>query len=405
MKFFEQLGNHVHEAWRAKGFDERAFHDVAVDCMRAHLPSEHVSPDDVIEWVHESRAIVPQFDLTMRFGQPPINVFTSARFVIEVLFWVDSTTAIHQHGFSGAFHVLEGSSLHVQYEFRAEQRYTDRIMTGQLEVDRIEHLHKGDVRAIQSGSALIHSLFHLDRPSVSVVVRTVQEPFAGPQYRYERSGVAWDPFFTTDLATRQLQTLELLLKLERPNFLKRAQRTIEASDPLTAFLLLDWLLISVPQEQSSSVLDSLRSPHTDLIKRIRARRDDQMWETALIDLRKRIRSAEHRFFLALLLNLPNRKHIVELVREAFPGAPPTETIVRWVSELSQTYLDDGKNALEIPLDESALRVFAHLVDGATDDQVMARLREEFDDVDDSIEDVRELCAAFRKSIFRTLLTS
>jgi hypothetical protein len=244
----------------------------------------------------------------------------------------------------------------------------------------------------------------LDRPSVSVVVRTIEDPLAGPQYRYVRSGVAWDTFFTTDLATRQLQTLELLRKLGRPEFLARAQRTIEAADPMTAFLLLDWLLISAPEEQSSAVLDSLRSPHTDLVERVRARRDDPIWERTLLKLRERIRSAEHRFFLALLLNLPNRKRILEIVREAYPGTPAVETVVRWVSELSETHLDDGKNALAIPFDESALRVFAHLVDGATDDQVIARLREEFDEVDENAADVRELCAAFRKSlVFRTLL--
>jgi hypothetical protein len=34
---------------------------------------------------------------------------------IEALFWVDGTTSIHQHSFSGAFQVLAGKSIHSRY--------------------------------------------------------------------------------------------------------------------------------------------------------------------------------------------------------------------------------------------------------------------------------------------------
>jgi hypothetical protein len=38
---------------------------------------------------------------------------------------------------------------------------------------------------------------------------------------------------------------------------------------------------------------------------------------------------EHRFFLALLLNVSTRTDLLALVEQSFPEAPPVETILRW----------------------------------------------------------------------------
>jgi hypothetical protein len=404
MEFFNRLGERVLRTWKERNFDEQIFHEVAVAEMRELPPSDHVSLDDVVDWVHDAPRIAPQGSLTNPFGSPPVTVYRNDRFYIEVLFWVDATTGVHQHHFSGAFHVLAGSSLHSEYAFRTEHRYSDRLKIGQLDLLKVEHLRRGDVRAIRSCDALIHSLFHLDRPTVSVVVRTEDDPFAGPQYAYARNGVAWDPFYMTDSGKKQQQTLALLHSLERPSLLDRARRTIEVADPFTAHTLLSWLAHAVEDREFVRFLDELRSPHTALVDRLRRQRDEALREQAIIDRRQRIRSPEHRFLLALLLNVPSRKRILEVVRGAYPDAPPSETVLRWVSELSETRLGDGRNALDVELGEPSLRILAHLIDGATDEQVLARLREEFDDVDSQREGVHQTCRAFRDSlIFRTLL--
>jgi hypothetical protein len=44
-------------------------------------------------------------------------VYAGRRFYVEVVFWAEGTTAIHQHSFSGAFQVLVGSSIHTLYGF------------------------------------------------------------------------------------------------------------------------------------------------------------------------------------------------------------------------------------------------------------------------------------------------
>jgi hypothetical protein len=201
MDFFRDLGLTILDRWQRADFDGRAFPDIAVAALRERPPSDHVAPMDVVRWVHEAPRLVPQADIETRFGQPPITVFASERFYIDVLFWVDGTTTIHQHRFSGAFHVMEGSSLQSTYRFATERRYSQYLLAGKLELLDVELLTRGDVRAIHAGSELVHALFHLDRPSVSVVVRTRADDFAGPQYTYSRAGLAFDPFAKDESTT------------------------------------------------------------------------------------------------------------------------------------------------------------------------------------------------------------
>jgi len=65
--------------------------------------------------------------------------------------------------------------------------------------------------------------------------------------------------------------------------------------------------------------------------------------------RSTITSEEHRFFLALLLNVPSREKILELVTQRYPETDPVEKILDWVEELSQTRVLGSKepNALGI----------------------------------------------------------
>jgi hypothetical protein len=406
MEFFNRLGDGLLESWRAHNFDEQVFPDLAVAATSALRPSDHVTLEDVVDAVHDARRLVPQGDLTNLFGSPPVRIYDCERFFIEVLFWVDATTGVHQHRFCGAFHVLEGSSLQAEHRFAQEHRYSDRLKIGRLDLEKVEHLKKGDVRAIRTGDQLIHSLFHLDRPSISVVVRTHVDPIVGPQYQYTRDGIAFDPFFMTDVLKRQQQTLGLLLAIDHPKLFDRARRTIEAADAFTAFSLLSWMRVAVPDEKYGKFLDELRSPHTLLLERLRRDRDEQLREAAITMRRARIRGKEHRFLLALLLNLGDRRRIFEVVGQAYPEAPPEQTVLRWVSELAKTPMEDGGNALGIEMPESSLQIFSHLLEGAGDAQVVTRLREEYGDVDDQVDGIRELCAAFRESLlFRTLLAA
>ncbi|MFN2514442.1 MAG: hypothetical protein ABR568_23900, partial [Pyrinomonadaceae bacterium] len=60
--------------------------------------------------MHTAASLPHQYDVEGRFGNPPITLFAGPRFHIDVYYWLDGTTSIHQHSFTGAFQVLLGSS-------------------------------------------------------------------------------------------------------------------------------------------------------------------------------------------------------------------------------------------------------------------------------------------------------
>jgi hypothetical protein len=403
VNFFNQLGERIYVAWMASDFDEQTFSDIATRELLMTRPSDHVSSDEVLGWVLDTLQLPMQHDVAAKFGQPPVTVYKCDRFHIDVLFWVTSTTSIHQHGFSGAFHVLSGSSLQSLYKFRTEHRYCDRLLIGALELQSVEHLQKGDVRAIETSTALIHSLFHLEHPSVSVVVRTPNDPLSGPQYTYLPQGIAYDPFFSTDLIARQSQTLALLSKLDRRKAIEHAYATIGKADALRAFMLLDKMSEILTEAEYSELTGRFGSTYAPLFDRMRAHRDVRVRTNAIVSRRERVLAANHRFLLALLLNVPSRERILDIVRLAYPGQRPAKTVLHWVEQLAQQRLDDGRNALEIEMDETGIQILSHLVEGVTDEEVCRRLAEEFDDVDSNRDGVVEMCQAFRRShVFRHL---
>src|SRR5690349_8051174 len=105
MDYFDRLGRSVRAAWRVKNFDERAFPEIALAALSDAPPAHHVTYADVTRaWVFDDD--VPVNVAKEDFGQPSITVFSDERFAIDVLCWMDGSTAVHQHGFSGAFHVM-----------------------------------------------------------------------------------------------------------------------------------------------------------------------------------------------------------------------------------------------------------------------------------------------------------
>ena len=102
MKFFQDLGRDIHRAWGERRFERLAFPDVAVGVLTQVNPAAHVDVAEVLDWVATADTL-PVQDYRQKFADLNLVVYRGQRFFIEVLFWADGTTAIHQHSFSGAF--------------------------------------------------------------------------------------------------------------------------------------------------------------------------------------------------------------------------------------------------------------------------------------------------------------
>src|SRR6266487_5293697 len=209
MEVFRELGSLVESLWRGKNYSETAFPDIAARALTQTNLRESVSPSEIIRWVHTEVQLPRQQDIEANFGNPPITLYCGPRFYIDIYFWLDGTTEIHQHSFAGAFQVLTGSSIHCRYSFREKEAINEHFLLGEISFEDVELLREGDIREIIPGRQHIHSLFHLDRPSTTVAVRTFGMPSFQPQYSYRKPYLAVDPFYKEPSLIKKLQTVAM----------------------------------------------------------------------------------------------------------------------------------------------------------------------------------------------------
>jgi hypothetical protein len=212
--FFQELGRTVLERWKLENFSLVKFPEIARAALDERPPAKKVKLPALMRDFLLAEDQPEQTD--SEFGEPEIVVYSHPRFYIQLLFWLDGTTAIHQHEFSGAFHVMHGSSIHAHYAFEKGQSVTPYLRVGNVRLKDIELLDTGRTVAIASGPQAIHSLFHLDSPSVTVVVRTQHDPGTGPQFNYLPPHIAFDPHFSDKLTMRRKQLLDVLAHTEAP---------------------------------------------------------------------------------------------------------------------------------------------------------------------------------------------
>lgn len=330
--YFEKLGRTVLERWREQNFSLEVFPELARIAMDEAPPSENV---DLEETIHE---FLTNDDQPLQghsgFGQPELVAFNDSRFYIQILFWMEGTTDIHQHEFSGAFHVMQGSSVHSEFDFVGAQSVTPHIRTGELRLKQIELLETGRTVPITSGQECIHSLFHLDTPSVTVVVRTHHDPGTGPQYNYLPPHIAIDPIHADSLTMRRKQLLDVLENLDHPSYALQVNEMIESLDFERGFHTLHHAMDRLQfLGEWESVLAIFQEKHGNLAKGVPATLAENLRRETISQMRYHIDNPEHRFFLALLMNVQNSKDIQALITERHPDQSPNETILRWAEEL------------------------------------------------------------------------
>src|SRR5262245_58504895 len=98
------------------------------------------------------------------------------------------------------------------------------MLIGELTFQSAEVLVSNEVRTIVPGDRFIHSLFHLNCPSISVVVRTTLPADYSPQYEYLPPGIAIDPFYEPEPLMTQLRLLSGLRDVDADLFWRSADR-------------------------------------------------------------------------------------------------------------------------------------------------------------------------------------
>lgn len=340
---------------------------VAAEQLTAFDPSAHITQNDLVDYVLGADTLCKQADLDGKFAEPPVSLYRGDHFDISALTWLDGTTSIHQHAFCGAFHVLAGSSIHSRYEFEAWQApaHMQRAIAGRLRLLDIEVLKTSDTRAIRRGSSLIHSLFHMDRPSVTIVIRTItDDPKAEVQYDYRWPGLAHDPFQRHAPTIRKLQYLRMLRLLDADGARTHLQRVLASADLFLAYMLIsEQLQISADPAQArdlSALCTALPVDHRRLMSLVT---HDDLLSRSIVNYRAKLHDPGHRFLLALLLNVFDRKELLRLIQREFGSADPVDQVMTWIAEMTG-HTDHFENVIGLNFNTTELRMLTSMFRGA-----------------------------------------
>ncbi len=362
MEQFNKLGGKVEKLWRETNYAEDDFPQIAADALNAENLPNKVTAWEVIEWSLKQNQLPEQRDLRGSFGDPPITIYNSPRFHIDVYFWLEGTTAIHQHGFCGAFQVLHGSSIHSWYEFDLQKKINSFTEVGEIKLKLCELLSVGDVQKILAGRQYIHGLFHLEQPSATIVVRTHKSPLFLPQFSYHKPFLAIDPFFEEANTIKKIQCLTALFRSNHPDTDRMVSDLLAESDFQTSFSILSsarhflqqnqmnqMFDLEAPKDRFAAYLDVVRERHGEVAEIFPKVFEHQDIVNEIVRRRGFVSDPEHRFFLALLMNVEGREKILGLIKEKFPASDPIEKVLDWSLDLAQTRVlgQNIQNALGI----------------------------------------------------------
>jgi predicted metal-dependent enzyme (double-stranded beta helix superfamily) len=401
--FFTKLGQTVLERWKRENFSLDKFPDIAKAALDERSPAENVDlPALMSEFLLSEEH---PFQTDSPFGEPEIVVYSHPRFYIQLLFWMDGTTAIHQHEFSGAFHVMRGSSISAHYEFEKAKSITPYLRIGHVKMKKIEILEIGRTMQIVSGPKSIHSLFHLDSPSITVVVRTQHDPGTGPQFNYLPPHLAIDPHHVDLLTMRRTQLLDVLEQTEDPGYGEWVMRMIADLDFERGFFVLRHCMSHLQQlDEWDDAMKAFEKRHRALAAGVTGTLREEARRDVIKGLRSTITNPDHRFFLALLMNSPTRADLFALVKQRYPRQTPNNAVLRWASELMEVS-DEGVTILDASFPETIevagddrpalfLAALQHFM--KRDEKLPPALREL------SAQDIKELRTAFAASVLSLL---
>jgi hypothetical protein len=375
MRIFQEVGRQVEALWRDRNHNEEDFAGIATEVLtRAEIPNRE-SLDTFYDWMMEDGDF-PHQTFYGGFGwEPQITLFNNQRFSIEMLFWLDGTTTIHQHQFEGAFQVFAGSSIHSDYAFEKTDRVNGHLLLGHLRVTRCEMLRKGDIRLIKSGERFLHALFHLDSPSVSLLIRTPPNLEMIPAFSYFLPGIAinYAPYDEPKLA-RQLKVLKVVAKTAPSTFLQRLKSFLHGADFYGTVRLLGELGAEVVK---AGALDDALAIASERHGGARASAlgpalAEFLRQQSVVNLRRTITDAEHRLFAAILLNAPDRLAALRLVSQFDAGSSPVERIMDWTRTLA------AQNKLGVGFDDFKLEVFSGMLAGMAPKEIAARMHRQSD---------------------------
>jgi hypothetical protein len=340
MEYFEKMGAFVANLWRKYNYNEEYFPEVANTVLSQMPPHENTTFEKIVQYALTTESLPQQPDPRVEFAQPRLTVFLGREFRIEVLFWTGATPAVHQHAFSGAFHVMQGASIHIAWDFDFQKRVSSHLHYGKIALRKAELLKLGDIRAIHAGDQFIHTTFHLDIPTVSVVVRTIRESDQWPPYAYLPPSIRYNGYDEMPVLKRKCEILAMLVasgRLEEHDSMLRD--LFATSDTFAVFHYLYQANFLRDKAAFEHLLRTAAEHHQGLVSEMVPALFNLRRQAELVKIRNKVTDDQDlRFFLALLINVSHRETLLSLLRQRYAQEDPVSKFIAFFKQLSDADL-------------------------------------------------------------------
>ena len=367
-------------------------------------PHDRFDLAEFADWLTRTEDLPEQLDPTSRFGDPPITVWRASRFVVDLYFWTTPETALHDHGFAGAFTNLLGESLHCIYRLGAVDEPEPGVMVTDLDLQAVELLDKGSIRPILGGRQFVHRVTHISRPTVTMAVRTVcTSPIFRPYlYFYPSIGieVRQNAEEQGQLLQKRRKFLSFLATTGNPYLESYVKRLVDRSDAREALRYV--LKLSYDADMHPLEHLSLLNRFLEQLEARFGAWTDEFGAALAYQIKEsrvhwhQIQDVDERFLAAVLLSLPTRSEIIATVKKYREPTNPLE----WVVERLKGMIE--AKALAVTIDDFQFSLLRDLILGRSEAEVVdAALAR--DGHGQSAGDLRKLCSALRQiDIFEPL---
>ena len=356
------LAQRIEEQWKNHCYDYAAFPEIACAEIRALGDLSIFGEQSLQDWLLSVGELPKQFDPHQKFGDPPITLFHSGKFLIDAYVWLTPLLAVHDHAFCGAFAVVSGSTVQVTYHFDERQEIARNFRVGDLIPVRIEAMPPGSIMPIIAGEDFIHATWHLAKPTISLCVRTVKlEEDYYPQFHY------YPPHFAlADLPSPITRRFLSLLSLQSQIYGREALealvcKLLDQGDSLLAFhCLRKYISLTADWKDAEPVIDRLQSLYPALFTNLREMLRWTHREAWHYDLSKAA-EPEQRLLLGLLQTYSSQEQIVQAMRSLYPGQDPAALLIRWIESASAS----GAISAEVtPANSTLIRLALKKLGGA-----------------------------------------
>jgi len=327
--YFSQLGNTIELQWRKSNYDEKVFPGIAQNCLVENKIHQQISYSDILYYFGLNNTLDP-LQLDQKFGDIQITLYKSEYFFIEALFWMNGTTSIHQHAFCGAFTLLHGKSINTEYTFINKTRINAHFYLGELQHKNSILLTTGDIQKIDSGDRFIHSVFHLDSPSVTLVIRNHASIDQQPQLSYYPLYVATNGWKKDLILDKKISAMRLMLDHCKSHGYALLEKFINIATLYEVFYLFIKINLFTFENEWKNKFEMLirNKEYGNLILKSL---EKKYHSDRLSSLRSFIKDVDQRLFLAVLMNTPKRKNILNQLQQLF-GCRNLQSLEKIVSQ-------------------------------------------------------------------------